>query len=156
MLIDSNQPGKQFFSRVGTEPPLPGYYQYILGSKSALVNDTTQFDPRGARTSGSGVSGINHQVTAFSPRSASVPFLMMRMALAIDVRWLISTSMQGRERDKLWGRGGGSLILCCQMNMVVSVKLCFDFVSSQPSRFHYLLSMYSCTCMNNACYVLHT
>ena len=30
-LIDSERPGKQFFSHVGTEPPLPGYYQYFWG-----------------------------------------------------------------------------------------------------------------------------
>ena len=30
-LIDSKRPGKQFFSHVGTEPPLPGYHQYFWG-----------------------------------------------------------------------------------------------------------------------------
>ena len=35
-------PGKQFFSHVGTEPPLPGYYQYFLGGKYALLKDTTR------------------------------------------------------------------------------------------------------------------
>ena len=30
-LIDSSRPGKQFFSHVGTEPLLPGYYQYFWG-----------------------------------------------------------------------------------------------------------------------------
>ena len=30
-LIDSQRPGKQCFSHVGTEPPLPGYYQYFKG-----------------------------------------------------------------------------------------------------------------------------
>ena len=49
-LIDSLRPGKQFFSHVGTEPPLPGYYQYFLGSKCALLKDTTRFDTSGART----------------------------------------------------------------------------------------------------------
>ena len=51
-LNDSQRPGKQFFSHVGTEPPLPGYYQYFLGSKCALLTDTTvtRFDPSGART----------------------------------------------------------------------------------------------------------
>ena len=33
-LIDS---GKHFFSHVGTEPSLPGYYQYFLGSKCDFV-----------------------------------------------------------------------------------------------------------------------
>ena len=28
-LIDSKRPGEQFFSHVGTKPPLPGYYQYF-------------------------------------------------------------------------------------------------------------------------------
>ena len=28
-LIDSERPGKQFFSHFVTEPPLPGYYQYF-------------------------------------------------------------------------------------------------------------------------------
>ena len=27
-------PGKQFFSHVGTEPPLPGYYQYFRGVRA--------------------------------------------------------------------------------------------------------------------------
>ena len=49
-LIDSQRLGKQFFSHVGMEPPLPGYYQYFLGSKCALLKDTKQFDPSGART----------------------------------------------------------------------------------------------------------
>ena len=49
-LIDYLRPGKQFFSHVGTEPPLPGYYQYFLGSKCALLKDTTRFDPSGTRT----------------------------------------------------------------------------------------------------------
>ena len=36
------QPSQQFFSHVGTEPPLPGYYQYHLGGKCILLKDTTQ------------------------------------------------------------------------------------------------------------------
>ena len=56
-LIDSQRPGKQFFSHVGTESPLPGYYQYFLGSKCALLKDTTQFDPSGAR-----IHSVNGQV----------------------------------------------------------------------------------------------
>ena len=35
-LIDSYRPGKQFFSHVGTEPPLPGYYQYFWGVEKAI------------------------------------------------------------------------------------------------------------------------
>ena len=49
-LVDSYRPGKQFFSHVGMGLPLPGYYQYFLGSKCALLKDTTRFDPSGART----------------------------------------------------------------------------------------------------------
>ena len=49
-LIDSKRSGKQFFSHVGTELPLPGYYQYFIGSKCALLKDTTRFDPSRART----------------------------------------------------------------------------------------------------------
>ena len=48
-LIDSKRPGKQFFSHVGTEPSLPVYNQYFLGSKCALLKDTTRFDPSVAR-----------------------------------------------------------------------------------------------------------
>ena len=33
---------QQFFSHVGTEPPLPGYYQYFLGGKCILLKDTTR------------------------------------------------------------------------------------------------------------------
>ena len=29
--LDALRPGKQFFSHVGTEPPLHGYYQYFCG-----------------------------------------------------------------------------------------------------------------------------
>ena len=55
------------------EPPLPGYYQYFLGSKCALLKDTTRFDPSGARTptSGSGIRGINRQAIAL-PSKAEV------------------------------------------------------------------------------------
>ena len=35
-------PGKQFFSHVGTEPPLPGYYQYFLAGKYVLLKDITR------------------------------------------------------------------------------------------------------------------
>ena len=34
------RPGKQFFSHVETEPPIPGYYQYFLGSKCLLLKET--------------------------------------------------------------------------------------------------------------------
>ena len=60
------QPGKQFFSHVGTEPPLPGYYQYFWGvnlpcSRSQHCLIRVRLEPP---TSGSGVQGINHQATA--------------------------------------------------------------------------------------------
>ena len=29
--VEALRPNQQFFSHVGTEPPLPGYYQYFLG-----------------------------------------------------------------------------------------------------------------------------
>ena len=35
-LIDSERPGKQFFSHVGTEPLLPGYYQYFWGVNAKM------------------------------------------------------------------------------------------------------------------------
>ena len=36
VLIIVLRPGKQFFSHVETEPPIPGYYQYFLGSKISM------------------------------------------------------------------------------------------------------------------------
>ena len=30
VCFDAKRPGKQFFSHVGMEPPLPGYYQYFF------------------------------------------------------------------------------------------------------------------------------
>ena len=36
--VEALRPSQQFFSRVGTEPPLPGYYQYFLGGKCILGN----------------------------------------------------------------------------------------------------------------------
>ena len=41
VLIVVERPGKQFFSHVETEPPIPGYYQYFLGSKCLLLKETT-------------------------------------------------------------------------------------------------------------------
>ena len=48
-LFDALHPGKQFFSHFGTEPPLPGYYQYFFfffggggGGKYVLLKDTTR------------------------------------------------------------------------------------------------------------------
>ena len=38
-----NVPVNNFFSHVGTDLPLPGYYQYFSGSKCAnLLKDTTR------------------------------------------------------------------------------------------------------------------
>ena len=31
--VEALRPSQQFFSHVGTEPQLPGYYQYNLGGK---------------------------------------------------------------------------------------------------------------------------
>ena len=36
------RPNQQFFSHIGTAPPIPGYYQYFLGGKCILLNDTTR------------------------------------------------------------------------------------------------------------------
>ena len=59
-LIDFERPGKQFFSHVGTEPPLPGYYQYFWGvnvhcSRTQHGLTRVGLEPP---TSGSGVQGI--------------------------------------------------------------------------------------------------
>ena len=35
--VETLRPSQQFFSHVGTEPPLPGYYQYFLGGKCILL-----------------------------------------------------------------------------------------------------------------------
>ena len=40
--VEALSPSQQFFSHVGTEPPLLGYYQYFLGGKCILLNDTTR------------------------------------------------------------------------------------------------------------------
>ena len=47
VCFDAYRPGKQFFSHVGTEPALPGYYQYFFffwggGGKYVLLKDTTR------------------------------------------------------------------------------------------------------------------
>ena len=41
-LVFALRPSKQFFSHVGTDPPLPGYHQYCLGGKCILLKDTTR------------------------------------------------------------------------------------------------------------------
>ena len=38
--FEALRPSQQFFSHVGTEPPLPGYYQYVLGG--ILLKDATR------------------------------------------------------------------------------------------------------------------
>ena len=65
-LVDSKRPGKQFFSHVGTEPPLPGYYQYFWGVNVTCSRTQHGYTRVGLEppTSGSGVRGINHQATA--------------------------------------------------------------------------------------------
>ena len=40
--VEALRLSQQFFSHVGTEPPLPGYYQYFLGGKCILLKDTTR------------------------------------------------------------------------------------------------------------------
>ena len=40
--VEALRPSQQFFSHVGTEPPLPGYYQYFLGGKCILLKDAIQ------------------------------------------------------------------------------------------------------------------
>ena len=40
--VEALHPNQQFFSHVGTEPLLPGYYQYFLGGKCILLKDTTR------------------------------------------------------------------------------------------------------------------
>ena len=65
-------PVNNFFSRVETEPPLPGYYQYFGGGGGVNMScsGTKHGDPSGARTptSESGVRGVNHQATAPEPK----------------------------------------------------------------------------------------
>ena len=40
--FEALRPSQQFFSHVGTELPLPGYYQYFLGGECILLKDTTR------------------------------------------------------------------------------------------------------------------
>ena len=67
-----------FFSHVGTEPPLPGYYEYFWGvnvpcSRTQHCLTWVGLEPP---ISGSGVRGINYQATAlpceFGPRKFKV------------------------------------------------------------------------------------
>ena len=37
VCVNASRPRQQFFSHVGTEPPLPGYYQYFSGSKCVFA-----------------------------------------------------------------------------------------------------------------------
>ena len=48
-LTVAKRPGKQFFSHVGMEPQLPGYYQYFWGVNMSCSR-TQHGDPGGART----------------------------------------------------------------------------------------------------------
>ena len=36
------RPDQQFFSHVGTEPPVPGYLQVLWGAYGVLLKDTTR------------------------------------------------------------------------------------------------------------------
>ena len=40
--VEALRPNQQFFGHVGTEPPLPGYYQCFLGGKCILLKDSTR------------------------------------------------------------------------------------------------------------------
>ena len=40
--VEALRPSQQFFSHVGTDPSLPGYYQCFLGGKCILLNDATR------------------------------------------------------------------------------------------------------------------
>ena len=59
VLFDAKRPSKQFFSHVGTEPPLPGYFQYFSfysffffggGGVNMSCSRTQHGDRSGART----------------------------------------------------------------------------------------------------------
>ena len=60
VLILVKRPGKQFFSRVETEPPIPGYYQYFWGVNVSCsrkqhtdpAEDRTRVSRSGVRRSG--------------------------------------------------------------------------------------------------------
>ena len=41
VCVEALRPSQQFFSHVGTEPSLPGYYQYILGVKCLAKGHNT-------------------------------------------------------------------------------------------------------------------
>ena len=61
VLILVQRPGKQFFSHVETEPPIPGYYQYFWGV-NVSCSRKQHTDPAEDRTrvSRSGVRRSNH------------------------------------------------------------------------------------------------
>ena len=65
-----NVPVNNFFSHVGMELPLAGYYQYFFLGGDGGVNmscSRTQHGDRvglGPPTSKSGLRGVNHQATA--------------------------------------------------------------------------------------------
>ena len=49
VFVEAKHPSQQFFSHVGTEPPLPGYYQYFWGVKCLAQRHITAdigFEPR--------------------------------------------------------------------------------------------------------------
>ena len=61
LLVVVKRPGKQFFSNVETEPPIPGYCQYFLGV-NVSCSRKQHTDPAEDRTrvSQSGVRRLNH------------------------------------------------------------------------------------------------
>ena len=44
--VNAYHPSQQFFSHVGREPPLPGYYQYFSGSKCVFAQGHNTADVR--------------------------------------------------------------------------------------------------------------
>ena len=48
--VEALCPSQQFFSHVGTESPLPGYYQYLLEGKCILLKEIQHGHPSEDRT----------------------------------------------------------------------------------------------------------
>ena len=43
-FVKAYRPSKQLFSHVGTEPSLPGYYQYFSGNKCVFAQGHNKFN----------------------------------------------------------------------------------------------------------------
>ena len=63
-IVKASRPSKQLFIHVGTEPPLPGYYQYFSEVIVYLLKDTTRRSP-------TSVSGVRVSTTR-PPRSPAM------------------------------------------------------------------------------------